>query len=107
MRSVRPWRHSRRAGRAHRHWDLVIGHWTLVIPSRRGGVRVRLIERETRGEGGGYEVGGRPTSQRLIAECTARGLGLLWWRDGRPGEILCQVTRNRDVPGPAGAGEES
>ena len=70
-------------------------------------MRVRLIERETRGEVGAYDVEGRPTFQRLIAECTARGLGLLWWRDGRPGEILCQVTRNRDVPGPAGVGEES
>ena len=48
-------------------------------------MRVRLIERETRGEVGAYDVEGRPTFQRLIAECTARGLGLLWWRDGRPG----------------------
>jgi hypothetical protein len=64
-------------------------------------VRVRLIERETRAEVGAYEADGRPTFQRLVAECTARGYGLLWWRDARPGEILCQVTRNRDVPGAA------
>lgn len=69
-------------------------------------MRVRLIERETRGEVGAYEMEGRPTFQRLVAECTARGLGLLWWRDGRHGEILCQVTRNREVPGPTRAKEE-
>ena len=73
-------------------------------------MRVRLLDRETRAEVGAYEVEGRPGFQRLVAECTARGYGLLWWRDGRPGEILCQVTKNRDVPssrdasgqGPAG-----
>jgi len=63
-------------------------------------MRVRLLDRETRAEVGAYEVEGRPGFQRLVAECTARGYGLLWWRDGRPGEIVCQVTKNRDVPGP-------
>jgi hypothetical protein len=56
------------------------------------------LDRETRAEVGAYEVEGRPGFQHLVAECTARGYGLLWWRDGRPGEILCQVTKNRDVP---------
>jgi hypothetical protein len=63
-------------------------------------MQVRLIERETRSEVGAYEVEGRPSFQRLVSECTARGFGLLWWRDGRPGEILCQVTRNREAEGP-------
>ncbi|HYB73305.1 MAG TPA: hypothetical protein VED18_08040 [Candidatus Sulfotelmatobacter sp.] len=65
-------------------------------------MQVRLIERETRSEVGAYEVEGRPSFQRLVSECTARGFGLLWWRDGRPGEILCQVTRNREAEGPRG-----
>lgn len=68
--------------------------------------RVRLIERETRSEVGTYQVEGRPSFQRLVSECTARGYGLLWWRDGRPGEILCQVTRNRGVAGRAEAGRD-
>ena len=89
--------------RAYHSWDLVIGHWSLIGAA---GVRVRLIERETRAEVGAYETDGRPAFQCLVSECTARGYGLLWWRDGRPGEILCQVTRNRDAPGPAGAGRE-
>ena len=70
-------------------------------------MRVRLIDRETRAEVGAYEVEGRPAFQRLVAECTARGYGLLWWRDGRPGEILCQVTKNREVAWPGEAGGES
>jgi hypothetical protein len=63
-------------------------------------MQVRLIERETRSQVGAYEVEGRPSFQRLVSECTVRGFGLLWWRDGRPGEIFCQVTRNREAAGP-------
>ena len=63
-------------------------------------MRVRLLDRETRQEVAAYEVQGRPGFQQLVAECTARGYGLLWWRDGRPGEIVCQVTKNREAPAP-------
>ncbi len=65
-------------------------------------MRVRLLDRETRQEVAAYEVDGRPGFQQLVAECTARGYGLLWWRDGRPGEIVCQVTKNREAQGPRG-----
>lgn len=57
-------------------------------------MRVRLIDRESKKEVGGYEVEDRPSFQRLISECTARGYGLLWWKDVA-GEIICSVTRNR------------
>ena len=63
-------------------------------------MRVRLLDRETRQEVAAYEVDGRPGFQQLVAECTARGYGLLWWRDGRPGEIVCQVTKNREAQRP-------
>lgn len=58
---------------------------------------MRLIERETQQEVDSYEVEGRPGFYRLVSECTARGFGLLWWKDGEAGEILCQVTRNPKV----------
>jgi hypothetical protein len=63
-------------------------------------MRVRLLDRETRQDVAAYEVEGRPGFQQLVAECTARGYGLLWWRDGRPGEIICQVTKNREGQAP-------